>query len=158
MSSNAKLALVVVVLVGSLTALGWWLWDPNPRPDRTELLQTWLAGWVPNPDGLEIIKCKQVRGKFLDRLRQTYPTLELVDCTFRHKDGVGNLVENTHHFWILDEEIIFFRGLTFRQLHGKETDAELETLGESIVRQHRGTAEGKARRAARAADQEPQAK
>jgi hypothetical protein len=146
MTRSAILGLVVIVL-GGAAALGWWLWDSNPGPDRTAVIRPWLVNSVMDPEGLEVLKCKHVKAKFLDRLRQKYPTLELVDCTFRHKDGLGNMVENTHHFWILDEKIIHVRGLTFFKARQGETDAELEAVGESLISQHMRSAEGRGARA-----------
>src|SRR5262249_50802399 len=96
----------VLVVLGEILWDGL-AWDFHPGPDRTDVAREFiLASWVKDPDGFAVLKCKQVRRPVLDRVRADYPGFEIVDCTFRHKDGLGNPLTQTHNLWILDGKVI----------------------------------------------------
>lgn len=131
MTWGAKIGLVVVIvllLVGA--AGGLWYYDVidfGPSgPDRSDAVRAFLEKALFDNEGLEIVSCKQVRSPMIDNVRQEYPTFEVVDCVFRHRNPLGGMMEETHHFWILDGKVIYELGGRFKDAHGHGSGREAD--------------------------------
>ena len=131
MTRGAKVGLAVVV-VGGLGALGWYYYDQNPGPDRSDLIREHLIQAAVDPEKLQVVKCKQVKGRIIDRLRKFYPTLEIVDGTFLIKDAAGNDITNTWQFWIVEGKVVQDYGKFFHDLYTID-DADTETFIRSRI-------------------------
>src|SRR5262249_1648444 len=103
-------------------------------PERTDVAREFIRGsWVKDPEGFEILQCKQVKRPVLDRVRADYPGFEIVDCTFRHKDGLGNPLTETHNLWILDGKVINSEGMTCNESGGRDAEPDLETYLRYVI-------------------------
>jgi hypothetical protein len=147
-----KLVLAAAVVVAALAALGGLLQSglladhlPGAGPDRSALVYEHLREkLVKDPEeGLEVLRCKQVRRSVVARVRADYPTFEIVDCTFRHKDGLGNPLTETHNFWILDEKVIHSETMTFNQSRGQDVEPDLEKYLRYVILREKDPAEAR---------------
>src|SRR5262245_16814628 len=105
MRKKVTLSLVVLLLV-VLGAGGAVYWSGligeslHPLPDRTELITAYiLEKWPADSKDLSIVKCKQVRRGEVEEARRDHPSFEIVDCTYRTTDVLGNEQEQTRNFW-----------------------------------------------------------
>jgi hypothetical protein len=132
--TKGMIAAAVVLLAAGGAGLAWWsglLADYlDPRPDRKDLVRRYIvqeAKWAKDPAEIDIVKCKHVRRGVLSRVQEKYPTFEIVDCTYRQKDGRGDAITQTFNFWILDEKVFNVEGMTFEESRGREREKDLET-------------------------------
>lgn len=130
MTRSAKIGLLLLVLL-ALGAGGWYLYDnfSSHGPDRTEEVREYLKQFLYDPTDLQILSCRQVNPRGLAEVRAEYPTLEIVDCYFRHKDPIGQMQDNRHHFFLLDGKVFYCQGLTFQEAHGVEADPKSTIKG-----------------------------
>ena len=129
---DGKAAVVAVGVLGAFALVGGLAWyfellpESNSGPDRTELVRQFLVRALSDSaSSLEILSCKQVHAKTIEEARKQYPTFEVVNCTFRNKDALGNVVNQTHHFWILDGKIILTLGFPFDKTRSQKDVEDL---------------------------------
>lgn len=133
MNSTVKVVLAAIVACAVLGGLYFLVWDPvlgglrwdlSGAPDRSDVVKQYLQRALYTSEGLEIIRCKQVRNSAIEAARQQYPGLEIVDVYFRHKNPAGDLDTNISHFYILDNRVIQSQGLTYREAHSSDPNEE----------------------------------
>jgi hypothetical protein len=147
---KAVVSLSVLAAVGLAAAGGGLYWSGaladyfDPRPDRSELIRehirtAWFKdtkNWQKESGEVEVLKCRPVRRGVVDRVRQTYPGFEIVDCTFRQKDALDNPMTQTRNFWILDGKVIYSEGMTFDKSRGRDTKANQEQYIRYVILRH----------------------
>src|SRR5229473_2246077 len=129
MKRGVRLGLLVVLVSVVACAVAWlgytalnYDWRSNAM-DRADIIRESIKPLLFNKEGIEIVSCKYVNSSALDEARKTYPTLQIVDCVFNHKDGLGNpQMGNKHHFFILDDKVIWATGLTFAEKERSDPD------------------------------------
>jgi hypothetical protein len=137
MNAKVLIVLLALVLVGAAGYLGYYLWDRNPGgPDRSDLLVAWIKDALPNsPEGVEILRQKHVKSPAIDKAREKYPGLEILDVKYKHKTPLGDTITNVCHFYVLDGKVIQNLGSYFEDLNkGKSEEDLAEFIKEMVAR------------------------
>ncbi|HZU35731.1 MAG TPA: hypothetical protein VFA18_07480 [Gemmataceae bacterium] len=115
----------LVLVAGAAAGYWYWAWY-DPGPDRTELIKKFIQVGHPRPDSIVVERCRHAHASAITKVQQTYPTFEVVNCTYRYQDALGQDLEATQQYYILDDQVIHAEGMPFEAVHGREAPANLE--------------------------------